>query len=158
MARQDGENGVRDNGKNDVCKGRENGKEDDDWVFDVDSDNKGNREEIKATYASAQIGITVAMARSLVAVARRAIDSRMARTAIMGFATMARMMFATMARMTFARIGRMERRMMIGYLTLIAIAIVKAIVAVMTVPRSTATQIPSGAATGYAIALHGGVS
>ena len=46
---QDGENGVRNNGKNDVRKDRKNGKEDDDWVFDVDSNsnNEGNR-EIKA--------------------------------------------------------------------------------------------------------------
>ena len=35
--------------------------------------------------------------------------------------------------MTFATIGRMERRMMTGYLTLIAIAIMKAIVVARTV-------------------------
>ncbi len=37
-------NGVRNNGKNDICNNRKNGKEDDDWVFDVDSNsnNEGN--------------------------------------------------------------------------------------------------------------------
>ena len=34
---RDGENGVRYNGKNDIGNDRKNGKEDDDWVFDVDS-------------------------------------------------------------------------------------------------------------------------
>jgi hypothetical protein len=38
-----------------------------------------------------------------------------------------------MTRMTFATIGRMERKMMTGFLTLIAIAIMKAIVVVLTV-------------------------
>ncbi len=32
------ENGIHNNGKNDICNNRKNGKEDDDWVFDVDSD------------------------------------------------------------------------------------------------------------------------
>ena len=31
-------NGVFNKGKNDICNDRKNGKEDDDWVFDVDSD------------------------------------------------------------------------------------------------------------------------
>jgi hypothetical protein len=37
-------NGVCNNGKNDICNDRKNGKEDDDWVTDVDSDsnNEGN--------------------------------------------------------------------------------------------------------------------
>ena len=70
--------------------------------------------------ASTLIGITLAMARLLLAtLSRRAIA--------------ARMVFATMARMTFATIGRMERRMMTGYFTSIAIAIMKAIVVIMTV-------------------------
>jgi cell division protein FtsX len=43
------------------------------------------------------------------------------------------MAFVTMARMAFAMIGRMKRRMMTGNLMLIAIAIMKAIVVIMTV-------------------------
>ena len=35
---RDGENGVRNNGKNDICNKRKNGKKEDDWIFDVDSD------------------------------------------------------------------------------------------------------------------------
>jgi hypothetical protein len=36
------ENGVHNYGKNDICNNRKNGKEDDDWVFDVDSNSNSN--------------------------------------------------------------------------------------------------------------------
>jgi hypothetical protein len=35
---RDGKNGVRNNSKNDIRNDRKNGKEEDDWVFGVDSD------------------------------------------------------------------------------------------------------------------------
>jgi hypothetical protein len=45
-------NGVRTDGKDDICNYRKNGKEEDDWVIDIDSNskNEGNSEGSSGVY------------------------------------------------------------------------------------------------------------